>query len=115
MKKSSQKMRHLILTRLYAHLEEHYSISLADDFPFDEEFTLHHIDAILAFRSDPQLDELRAALDRLEDGTFGVCISCKNSVDETSMDADPTRRFCERCEHMYSHVVLNYEGFPLPV
>jgi hypothetical protein len=114
-KKSSRHMRQVILGRLYTHLDECYSISLSEEFPTEGHVSLHQIDAILAFKSDPQLDELRAALERLEEGTFGLCLSCKEQIDDNLMDADPMRRMCERCERVYSHVVLKYEGSALPV
>ena len=97
-------MRHVILGRLYTHLQDQYSISLPASLPLEDRHTLHQLDAMLAFRSDPLLVELRAALDRLEDGTFGLCLSCKEEIDEDLMDRDPTRRMCVRCERVYSHV-----------
>jgi len=114
-KKSSRHMRQVILGRLYTHLKESYSISLSEEFLTQDQVSLHQIDAMLAFKSDPQLDELRAALERLEDGSYGFCLGCKEKIDDELMDADPTLRFCERCESVYSHVVLKYEGSSVPV
>jgi RNA polymerase-binding transcription factor DksA len=108
-------MRQVILGKLYTHLDEFYSISLYEEFPTEQHVSLNQIDAILAFKSDPLLDELRAALERIEEGTFGHCLSCKELIDDNLMDADPTRRMCKRCERVYSHVVLKYEGSALPV
>lgn len=108
MKKSSRHMRHVILGRLYTHLQDQYSISLSESFPLEDRLSLHQLDAMMAFRSDPLLDELRAALDRLEDGTFGLCLSCKEEIDEEMMDQDPTRRMCVRCERVYNHAPSRY-------
>ncbi|MBM2841485.1 MAG: DksA C4-type protein [Bacteroidetes bacterium] len=113
MKKSSRHLRRVLLGKLYAHLEEHYSISPPDDFSLEHRISLHQLDAILAFKSDSYLDELRSAFERLEDGTFGFCLSCKDRIEDNLMGADPTRRLCERCELVYSHVALRYEGVPL--
>lgn len=107
-------MRQVIVARLYAHLRDHYFINLSDEFPSEEQASLHQIDSILAFKSDPQLDELRAALERLQDGTFGYCLGCKKQMDSELMDEDPTGRFCERCEKTYSRVVVSYQGSALP-
>lgn len=101
-------MRHVILGRLYTHLQDFYSISLQEVFPLEDGVPLHQLDAMLAFRSDPLLDELRAALDRLEDGTFGLCLGCKGEIGEELMDRDPTRRMCDRCERVYSHAASRY-------
>lgn len=114
-KKSSRHTRQIILGRLYTHLEAYYSISLSEEFPSKDQVSLHQIDAVLAFKSDPQLDDLRAALERLEEGAFGLCLSCKEQIGEALMNADPTRRMCERCERLYSRVVLKYQGSALPV
>jgi len=114
-KKRSSHIRSVILGKLYAHLQEHYSISLSEVFPLEDRISLPQLDAMLAFKSDPHLDELRAALERLEEGTFGFCLSCKERITNELLDANPARRMCERCERVYSRVVLNYEGFPLPV
>ena len=108
MKKSSRHMRHVILGRLYTYLQDQYSISLPESFPLEDLRSHHQVDAMLAFRSDPLLVELRAALDRLDDGTFGVCLSCKEEIDEDLMDRDPTRRMCDRCERVYSHAPSRY-------
>jgi RNA polymerase-binding transcription factor DksA len=113
-KKSSRHMRQVILGRLYTHLDEYYSISLSEEFPTEDRVSLNQIDAILAFKSDPQLDELRAAFERLEEGTFGLCLSCKEQIDDNLMDDDPTRRMCERCERVYSHVVLKQQASAIP-
>lgn len=115
MKKSSGHARQVILGRLYTHLDECYSITLSDAFPTEDRVSLNQIDAILAFKSDTQLDELRAALERLEEGTFGFCLSCKEQIDTDLMDADPTRRMCEQCERVYSHVVLKYQDSAITV
>lgn len=101
-------MRHVILGRLYTHLQDRYSIILPEAFSLEDRVSLHQLDAMLAFRSDPLLDELRAALARIEDGTFGLCLSCKKEIDEDVMDRDPTRRMCDRCERVYSHAALRY-------
>ena len=108
MKKSSRQIRHDILVRLYTHLREQYTISLPEFSPLEERISIHQLDAMLAFKSDPRLEELRAALDRLRDGTFGLCLGCKEEIDDDALDIDPARRMCSRCERVYSHVAPRY-------
>ena len=115
MKKSSVDIRRSILRRLYSHLEEHYAITIPDSSLNKDPLSLHQLDALLAFKSDPHLDDLRAALDRLEEGTFGVCLSCKVQIEENLMDIDPTRRMCDRCERVYSRVTRRRESLTLHV
>ena len=45
-----------------------------------------------------ELEETRAALDRIDAGTFGVCEECKGPVGEGRLDAVPTARRCIDCE-----------------
>ncbi len=101
-------MRHVILGRLYTHLQDQYSIILPEAISLEDRISLHQLDAMLAFRSDRLLNELRAALARIEVGTFGLCLSCKEEIDEDVMDHDPTRRMCDRCERVYSHAAVRY-------
>lgn len=110
--RSRRHMRHAILEKLRTHLQEHYSSNLAE--AINDGTSLHQLDALLAFKSEPYLDELRAAYERLEEGTFGVCLSCKQRIAGELMDADPTRRMCERCERLFSRVAVRYDGFIVP-
>lgn len=105
MRKSKRAMRRAVLDKLFGHLEESYGIDWTRESFVDGQLNVHQIDAILAFKSDPILDELRGALDRLEAGTFGVCISCKKPMSQEVLDSDPARRVCSGCEVEISHIV----------
>lgn len=43
------------------------------------------------------LDEINAALDRLDSGTFGRCIQCGSSISEERLKAIPYTPMCVRC------------------
>jgi len=105
MKKSKRAMRRAILCRLFDHLEEYYGIEWTRETFVNGQLSLPQIDAILSFKSDPRLDELRSALGRLENGSYGVCLSCKRIIGQEILDTDPARRLCPECEEEYSHVV----------
>jgi len=94
-------MRRAILSRLFDTLQEHYTIDYTKDWFVN--LSLHEIDAILAFKSETVLDELRNALDRLEEGRFGICISCKTEISQQTLDTDPTQRVCSGCESALAH------------
>jgi RNA polymerase-binding transcription factor DksA len=98
-------MRRLILCRLSVHLKEYYDIEWTGDPLADGTTLMHEVEAVLAFKSDAVLDELRCALERLEDGTFGACLCCKQAIDRRLLDADPTRRVCSECEREFAHVL----------
>ncbi|HTR99360.1 MAG TPA: hypothetical protein VML00_06380 [Bacteroidota bacterium] len=103
MRKSARAMRRVVLRQLFDLLEERYGIEL-DRAAFEtDSVSLHEIDAALSFKSDPGLEELRGALDRIDDGTYGICIGCKSPIDWRLLVEEPARRMCEKCEVEYNH------------
>ena len=111
MKKSKRVMRRAVLSKLFAHLEEYYGCDWSRETFVDDRLSLHQIDALLAFKSDPRLEELRSALLRIDDGSFGICISCKREIGQEVLDRDPSQRVCTACEKEYSHVMVHdYES-----
>jgi hypothetical protein len=109
MRKSKRVMRRAVLGKLFDHLVEFYGIEGTRESFVDGQFSHHQVDAILAFKSDTTLDELQSALDRLDAGTYGVCISCKKDIGPEVLDSDPARRVCSTCEQEISHVAqLHY-------
>jgi len=44
-----------------------------------------------------ELEEIEAALARLDDGTFGVCERCGRALGHTRLTAEPAARFCFGC------------------
>ncbi len=43
------------------------------------------------------VDEIDLALARLDEGSFGVCVSCTNAIGRQRLYAVPYARFCQRC------------------
>ena len=104
MTKSKRVMRRLILSKLYECLADQYPVIYPRDVFVSGDLPLHELEALLAFRSDPHLEELRHALDRLDKGTYGICLSCKSSINQEVLDADPAQRMCSACEHKLMHI-----------
>src|SRR5580700_8302955 len=48
----------------------------------------------LATELQESLDEVEAALERLRDGTYGVCEACGKPIGEARLEAIPMARFC---------------------
>jgi RNA polymerase-binding transcription factor DksA len=113
MKKSKRVMRRSILQCLYAHLQDAYGLEIPSEEFVQGQISDHEIDALLAFKSDPRLDELRSALNRLEAGSYGTCLSCKAKVDQSLLDTDPARRLCDSCDRLYSHIMSQTMGLPV--
>jgi RNA polymerase-binding transcription factor DksA len=103
MKNGVRSLQRAVLSKLFDHLQQYYGEDSPSDLAVDGNLNLHQIDALLAFKSDPQLDELRAALDRLEHGTYGVCITCKHPISREALERDPGRRICPGCEQGFNH------------
>ncbi len=111
--KSKRVLRRAILVRLYDHLQDAYGLDCPRESFVSGQLTLHEIDPLLAFKSDPRIDELRSALERLEQGSFGSCIACKEEIGQDLLEVDPAVRLCERCEQLYSHMrIMSQHSIP---
>jgi RNA polymerase-binding transcription factor DksA len=89
------------MARLLEHLEQEYGLVQPPGFLMKGPATHHELDALLAFRSDPWLEELHQALDRLEEGSFGLCISCKRRIAREVLLLNPVQRVCGVCEEEF--------------
>lgn len=96
-------MRRAVLSRLFEHLQEKYNLDWSRDLFVDGQLAGHQIEAALAFKSDSHLDELRSALYRLDEGTYGICIHCKRPIEQEALDADPAQRLCPDCTRTCSY------------
>ena len=52
----------------------------------------------LGERSRQQMQEIQAALARIEDGTYGDCTRCGEPINPKRLQTLPTTRFCIRCQ-----------------
>jgi len=102
MRKSTRAMRRVVLRQMFDLLEQRYGIELDRAAFVADSVSLHEIDAALSFKSDPHLEELRGALDRIDDGSYGICLGCKTVIDQRLLIEDPARRMCEKCEQEYN-------------
>jgi DnaK suppressor protein len=53
--------------------------------------------AALVQQARGQLDEIEAAYQRLDAGTYGRCETCEAEIGEARLDARPAVRLCIRC------------------
>jgi RNA polymerase-binding protein DksA len=49
-------------------------------------------------RSRQQVQEIQAALARIEDGTYGDCARCGTPINPKRLETLPTARYCVRCQ-----------------
>lgn len=107
MRQSNQRIRRVILSRLYDHLAQQYFVPWPREPFIRGEMTHHEVDAVLAFKCDPYLDELRTALDRLDRGIYGICISCKGRIPLDALVLNPGQRLCAACEENIAHAEMH--------
>ena len=57
-------------------------------------------DEIIALdeRSRQQMQEIQAALARIEEGTYGECTRCGEPINPKRLEIMPTTHFCIRCQ-----------------
>jgi DnaK suppressor protein len=62
---------------------------------------------------DAQLrEDLRRAFDLLEQGTYGICEDCEESIAPARLKAIPWARCCVSCQEMRDREVNEYDVFP---
>jgi RNA polymerase-binding transcription factor DksA len=57
--------------------------------PLSSEASIDEVDGVL--------DEVERALSRLDDGTYGLCSSCGEAIDESRLAGRPTTQTCTSC------------------
>jgi DnaK suppressor protein len=50
------------------------------------------------YRNRQLIDEIRSAIQRINDGEFGICCVCLNSIGLERLKAQPTAMQCIRCQ-----------------
>jgi len=78
-----------------------------------QEFSQEMSTALLEHETEVQAEVL-AALQRIEDGTFGRCENCGRQIPKGRLDAVPYTRYCVRCAETLGaeHTVNLNEGRP---
>lgn len=51
----------------------------------------------LGVSGQAELMRIRAALERIEAGTYGICVSCGDTISEERLDLLPDTPFCRNC------------------
>ena len=67
---------------------------------WEDQATEREDDEVLEARAASAQLELRqtkAALTRLEDGTYGICAKCGTEIEDARLDALPYTPFCKNC------------------
>jgi DnaK suppressor protein len=77
-----------------------YSNHIADDATdaFDQA-----VDMTLKHNAESSLEEVKRALAKLDDGTYGLCETCGARIDRARLEALPHARFCLDCRARHEH------------
>jgi DnaK suppressor protein len=67
-------------------------IHMADIDNYEQEFTLS-----LLQNDEGTLDSIESALERIEDGVYGLCEECESPISKTRLNAIPYASMCIRC------------------
>ena len=46
---------------------------------------------------DSRLSDINIALEKIEDGTYGICENCKKEIGKDRLEANPAARTCKEC------------------
>ncbi|MBC5783470.1 TraR/DksA C4-type zinc finger protein [Ramlibacter sp. USB13] len=64
------------------------------------------VDEVAHAHAAAELGEIAAALRRVDQGTYGQCEDCGESVDERRLRALPATRFCTACQAIHERPSL---------
>lgn len=74
----------------------------------------HHCDQTLVnsihYRSQQLLHEIRSAIQRIDEGEFGVCCLCSDSIGMGRLQARPTAMLCIRCQEALESAKRRFAG-----
>ena len=110
-KKLLETKREEIVKKAQQTLEQDMSLD-ADDLP--DEMDLASSEYLQAFtfrlrgREKTFLDKISKALERIEDGTFGVCEECGEEISVKRLEARPETTLCIRCKEDQERVERDF-------
>lgn len=67
---------------------------------FEEQFLEREEDEVLqeiGNAEQAEMGRIRAALQRIEDGSYGTCVKCGDKIAEERLDLLPATPFCRNC------------------
>ena len=56
------------------------------------------VDNAMVHRDIQEVRDIEAAVGRMDDGSYGVCIDCRQEIDHERLSAFPTAKRCIRCQ-----------------
>jgi DnaK suppressor protein len=106
-----KEKRDEIVRRAEQTLKEEMTLD-SDDLP--DEMDLASSEYLQAFtfrlrgREKNLLDKIQKALDRIDDGTFGICEECDEPISSKRLEARPETTLCIRCKEEQERVERDF-------
>jgi DnaK suppressor protein len=78
-----------------------------EDLPDEADLAANEISKTLIFklreRERQMLRKLEEALDRIDEGSFGVCMGCEENIEPRRLEARPMSTLCLSCKELEEH------------
>ncbi|SHJ57646.1 TraR/DksA C4-type zinc finger protein [Tepidibacter formicigenes] len=86
-----------------------------DNHPADmgTEVFMAEINMNLKDNEKDRLYQINAALDRINNGTYGICEKCKKEIEEERLDIIPESSLCSSCSNEYDKIYKNQDYRPI--
>lgn len=68
--------------------------------------SLDLVDEMQADHAAVELEQVVAALHRVQEGTYGQCLDCGEAIDEARLTAMPAAAFCVACQSVHENARL---------
>lgn len=110
-RKQLEEKRDEIVKRAQQTLQQDMTLD-ADDLP--DEMDLASSEYLQAFtfrlrgREKNLLDKIQRALERLDNGTFGICEECDEQISAKRLEARPETTLCIRCKEEQERVERDF-------
>jgi DnaK suppressor protein len=75
----------------------------------DREVTVHNLD-----RESTLARQLRSAIQRVDDRSYGVCLQCEEEIAPNRLKAIPWAEFCIRCQEQADRMGATRASFRMP-
>jgi DnaK suppressor protein len=67
------------------------------------------MDVAMVIGESRELQDIEAALARIADGSYGICIDCGGEIGRARLKADPTAKRCVPCQILVLPILLTSE------
>ena len=68
-----------------------------------------NMDVAMVIRESQELQDIEAALARIGDGSYGICIDCSGEIGRARLKAYPTAKRCLPCQILVLPILLTSE------